>query len=42
MFKDKGWDLADKHLSGSTVSGFKFLLGSDNGQCFANKVSDLW
>ena len=37
MFKDKGWDLADKHLSGSTVSDFKFLLGSDNGHVLPTK-----
>ena len=37
MFKDKGWDLADKHLSGSIVSDFKFLLGSDNGHVLPTK-----
>ena len=37
MFKDKGWDLADKHLSGSIVSDFQFLLGSDNGHVLPTK-----
>ena len=37
MFKGKGWDLADKHLSGSTVSDFKFLLASDNGHVLPTK-----
>ena len=37
MFKDKGWDLADKHLSGPPVYDFKFLLGSANGHVLPTK-----